>query len=134
MKRLTVVVVSIVAACGSGSSQQAPGATADAAPAPVVTVDAAAPPPVAPPPEVDHLAKADEAARAGKWDEALRFAEHVLGAQPDGATQVKAATIAALAACNLKDAAKAKQHYAALPANRQTLVRQRCLANGVTVE
>ena len=133
MQRMSLVALWIVvAACGKEAAKQAPAASLDAAPPVAVSVDA--PAPVAPPPEVDHMAKADEAARAGKWDEAMRFAEHVLGASPDGATQVKAATIAALAACNLKDAGKAKQHYAALPANRQTLVRQRCLANGVTVE
>jgi hypothetical protein len=78
-------------------------------------------------------AEAQTAAKAGQWGRALNLAEQALRARPDNSTKLVAMTTAALSACNLKNLAKAKQYLLQLPASRQALIRQRCLANGVTV-
>lgn len=78
-------------------------------------------------------AEAQTAAKAAQWGRALTLAEQALRARPDAGTKLTAVTTAALAACNLKNLAKARQHYAQLPATRQLLIRQRCLANGVNL-
>ncbi|MCC6997847.1 MAG: hypothetical protein IT370_24745 [Deltaproteobacteria bacterium] len=78
-------------------------------------------------------AEAQTAARAAQWGKALNLSEQALRARPDSSTRLAAVTTAALAACSLKNLAKARQHYAQLPAARQAMIRQRCLANGVDV-
>ena len=45
-----------------------------------------------------------------------------------------ALTAAAIAACNLKQADKAKKYIARLTGQRQGMVRQVCLRNNVTVD
>lgn len=79
-------------------------------------------------------AEAQTAAKASQWGRALNVAEQALRAKPDSSTKLLAMTTAALAACNLKNTAKAKQYYPLLPVSRQSLIRQRCLANGVSLD
>ena len=71
---------------------------------------------------------------AWPWGRALNVAEQALKAKPDSSQKLLAMTTAALAACNLKNGPKAKQYYPQLPVGRQSLIRQRCLANGVQLD
>ncbi|KAB2910868.1 MAG: hypothetical protein F9K40_01830 [Kofleriaceae bacterium] len=64
----------------------------------------------------------------------MKLAEQAIGSKPDGATKARAAMVAALAACNLKNQSKAKAYYAMATPSSKTLVRQRCLSNGIEVQ
>jgi pSer/pThr/pTyr-binding forkhead associated (FHA) protein len=80
----------------------------------------------------DLLNEAQTATQAGTYGRALSLAEQAMRAPGlDAGQKVRAVTIAALAACNLKNAAKAKQYIAQLPANRKPMVAQTCLKQGV---
>ena len=74
--------------------------------------------------------QAANAARAGEYGKALRLAEESLAR---GVTQ-PALTTAAIAACNLKEADKAKRYVAKLSGQRQGMVRQVCLRNNVSID
>lgn len=80
------------------------------------------------------LADAEAAAKTSQWARALKLAEQSIGAKADGATKSRAAMVAALAACNLKNQAKAKNYYSMATPSSRTLVRQRCLSNGIEVQ
>jgi pSer/pThr/pTyr-binding forkhead associated (FHA) protein len=80
------------------------------------------------------LADAETAAKTSNWGRALKLAEQSIGAKADGPTRARAAMVAALAACNLKNQAKAKTYYAMATPTSKTLVRQRCLSNGIEVQ
>jgi len=75
--------------------------------------------------------QANDAARAGQYGKALRAAEDALK-QESGNQQ--ALTAAAIAACNLKDAGKAKKYINKLSGQRQGMARQICLRNNVTID
>lgn len=79
-------------------------------------------------PDAELLAHAQNAAQAGRYNDALRYARRALERAPD---DDHAHAIAAVAACNLRNAAVAAHHAARLKPNRQQLVRQACLRNGV---
>ncbi len=79
-------------------------------------------------PDAELLAHAQNAAQAGRYNDALRYARRALERAPD---DDHAHAIAAVAACNLRNAAVAAHHAARLKPNRQQLVRQVCLRNGV---
>ena len=117
----------------------APGGPGDRPPVDTGDDTAAAPPPASASAgaggrtAAELTAEAQTAARAAQWGKALNLSEQALGARPDSGTRLAAVTTAALAACSLKNLAKARQHYAQLPAARQAMIRQRCLANGVDV-
>lgn len=80
------------------------------------------------------LADAETAAKTSNWGRALKLAEQSIGAKADGPTRARAAMVAALAACNLKNQGKAKTYYAMATPTSKTLVRQRCLSNGIEVQ
>ncbi|HVV87827.1 MAG TPA: FHA domain-containing protein [Kofleriaceae bacterium] len=87
---------------------------------------------VEPPPSGDWqqlLNDADSAAKASQWGRALTLAEQA-GKGADASGKIRAYTIAGLAACNVKNAAKAKTYYKLVP-TRQTLLRQQCLKQGI---
>ena len=70
--------------------------------------------------------------RAVRSSRALSLAESALRAPGVDATmKAKAVTLAGLAACNTKNAAKAKTYYNQVAATRQTLLRQACLKQGI---
>lgn len=75
--------------------------------------------------------EANAAARNGQYGKALRSAEEAL--KQDGGNQ-QALTTAAIAACNLKDAAKAKKFIGRLSGQRQGMARQICLRQNVTID
>jgi pSer/pThr/pTyr-binding forkhead associated (FHA) protein len=80
------------------------------------------------------LADAEAAAKTSQWARAMKLAEQSMGSKPSGATKARAAMVAALAACNLKNQSKAKSYYAMATPSSKTLVRQRCLSNGIEVQ
>ncbi|MBZ0235790.1 MAG: hypothetical protein K8M05_25910, partial [Deltaproteobacteria bacterium] len=80
------------------------------------------------------LSDAEAAAKTSQWARAMKLAEQAIGSKPDGATKARAAMVAALAACNLKNQSKAKAYYAMATPSSKTLVRQRCLSNGIEVQ
>ena len=82
----------------------------------------------------DLLADAEAAAKTSQWARAMKLAEQSIGAKADGPTKARAAMVAALAACNLKNQSKAKSYYAMATPSSKTLVRQRCLSNGIEVQ
>ncbi len=51
-----------------------------------------------------------------------------------GAPNVQVLTICGMAACNVKDTSRAKKYLDQVPANRQNVVRQVCLRNGVSLD
>ncbi len=78
------------------------------------------------------LTDANAAASASQWGRALTLAEQAMKAPGiDAANKSKAVTIAGLAACNTKNAGKAKSYYGMSPPGRQTLLRQACLKQGI---
>jgi len=91
----------------------------------------AAPAPVANQDVEQLMQEAKAAAINGQYALALRTAETVLAKSPGHQIAI---TTAAIAACNLKHAGKAKQYLAQLQGQRQGMVRQVCLRNNVTVD
>ncbi len=93
---------------------------------------ARAPAVAAPPadPHAEMLLHASNAARAGRYNDALRNCRKVLARDPGN---VQAHSTAAIAACNLKDATLAAAHLARLDGQRASMIRQVCERNGVTV-
>jgi hypothetical protein len=79
------------------------------------------------------LADAETAAKSSQWAKALMRSEQAL-ARGDAPTAARAAMIAALAACNLKRAAKAKAYFRRATPSSQNLIRQRCLIEGIDVD
>lgn len=79
----------------------------------------------------ETYADADRAFKAGQWKHALELAEHALADHPDASTAVRAHTTAALAACQLRDRAHARPHYATLVDPRKKQVARRCKQLGV---
>ncbi len=80
------------------------------------------------------LADAEAAAKTSQWARAMKLAEQAIGAGAAGPTKARSAMVAALAACNLKNQGKAKTYYAMATPTSKTLVRQRCLSNGIEVQ
>ncbi len=80
------------------------------------------------------LSDAEAAAKTSQWARAMKLAEQSIGAKADGPTKARAAMVAALAACNLKNQSKAKTYYSMATPTSKTLVRQRCLSNGIEVQ
>jgi len=83
------------------------------------------------------LLDAETAAKTAQWARAMMLAEKALAAATssgDAATRARAAMVAGLAACNLKNEQKAKKYIALANPNTRTLLRQRCLANGVSID
>jgi hypothetical protein len=81
------------------------------------------------------LALSESAAKRSQWARALKYAEESFaapGAQPP--TIARAAMVAALAACNVRNATKARRYYVKATPSSRTLVEQRCLSNGITVK
>jgi hypothetical protein len=81
--------------------------------------------------------EANTAAQSSQWGKALALSERAVAAAQasgDTASRNRAATLAGLAACNLKDARRAKRYHAMVTGSAQSLLRQRCLANGVTLD
>ncbi len=100
-------------------------------------VEAAAPEPTivrrVPPAASDATALLREAERAfaeGRYATALHFADRSRAKAPDA----RAARIAALAACRIGQAKKAKAAYLALPAGQRSSVRKQCSDRGIVLE
>ena len=95
------------------------------------------PPPPPPPPTgggdpAQLLTDAQAAASAGQYGRALGLAEQAMKSPGINATlKSKGVTLAGLAACNTKNASKAKTYYGMSPPARQTLLRQACLKQGI---
>jgi serine/threonine-protein kinase len=68
------------------------------------------------------------AAKNTQWGKVMGLCGRVLQCNPGNA---EAVMLCALAACNVKNAAKAKAYISRLPASRQSMARQSCLRNGV---
>jgi len=83
-----------------------------------------------------RLASAAEAAyKAKHYVRALMYAEDGLEAPRRTAKlETRLHTIATMAACQLKDAAKARAHAGKLDGPRRTLTGKVCKANGVTLD
>jgi len=77
------------------------------------------------------VTEANDAARNGQYGKAVRAAEEALKQDPGNQ---QALTAAAIAACNLKDAGKAKKYINRLSGQRQGMVRQVCLRNNVSID
>jgi hypothetical protein len=73
-------------------------------------------------------AEARAAMGRGQFGAAIVAAEKVIACKDDA---VAMHTLAALAACRMNNASKAKQHLAGVPGTRQQLVRQTCARNGI---
>lgn len=93
-------------------------------------------------PEVDEMAHSEKsaeqladdaagAARAGQYGKALRIAEEALRKD---SSNTSARTTAAIAACNLKRADKARLHLSHLTKQRLGMIRQVCLRNNVNID
>jgi hypothetical protein len=76
-------------------------------------------------------AEASEAASSGDYARALRIAEEALKLD---ATNTRALTAAAIAACRVRDARKAIAYMRKLSGARQGMVRQVCLRNNITLD
>jgi len=116
------------------TSTASPTPTPTPSPSPPTPSPSASTGPSQPPAAGDFdalLAEARTAGKAAQWGKSLRSAEGALRAQP---SSQDALTIAALAACNLKDAAKAKKYISKLGDARQSMARQSCLRNGVQID
>jgi ferric-dicitrate binding protein FerR (iron transport regulator) len=82
----------------------------------------------------DLLAESEDAAKASQWALALRRAEDAIEhPRVSGQTKARGAMVAALAACNLKIADKAKRYFWMATPSSKSLVEQRCLKNGIDV-
>jgi pSer/pThr/pTyr-binding forkhead associated (FHA) protein len=68
------------------------------------------------------------AAKNSQWGKALRLCEEALQADRGNADAVM---VCALASCNLKNTAKAKNYIGRLNPSRQGMARQSCLRNGI---
>ncbi len=82
------------------------------------------------------LADAEAAAKSAQWLRALTLAEKAMAtamAKGDDATRSRAAIVAALGACNIKDAGSARRHYTRAAPTARTMIRQRCLAQGIEI-
>lgn len=93
----------------------------------------ATPPPPAGATPASLVEDASIAAMQAQWARSLMLAEQALAFQPpptDSKLTSKAHIIAGLAACNLRDAAKARRHYGKVPSSARDMLRQRCLAAG----
>ncbi len=75
--------------------------------------------------------EANKAAMAGQYAKALATAEQALRME---AGNQRALTAAAISACNLQDAAKAKKYIAQMSGQRQGMLRQVCLRNKVSID
>lgn len=120
------------------AQRDAPGprSTAPAAPKPPVAVSPPKPPPPADPPPTKKsaeqlLAGAQAAASAGQYARALALAEQALHGTGDGVTRAKAITLAGLAACYTRNAAKARTYYDLSPPARKALLYQACRKQGI---
>jgi len=83
------------------------------------------------------LADAEAAAKTSQWARAATLGEKAYAAataSSDGAMRARAAMVVTLAACNLKDARRATKYLALATASTKPLLRQRCLANGVSID
>jgi tetratricopeptide (TPR) repeat protein len=78
------------------------------------------------------LSEAEAAAKAGRWPDALALAEKAL-VQVAPAMRPRAATVAALAACNTKDRAKVLRYVVSAPATSQRLIQERCRVKGISI-
>jgi hypothetical protein len=76
------------------------------------------------------LREAERAFAEGRFATALHFADRSRAKAPDA----RAARIAALAACRIGQAAKAKAAYAALPPGQRASVRKACSARNIVLE
>jgi hypothetical protein len=82
----------------------------------------------------DAFALAEEArnaAKASQWGKARSLCEQALKVDP---ANTEAVLVCSLAACYLKDVARAKKYINQLSGGRQTMARQSCLRNGVTLD
>lgn len=80
------------------------------------------------------LADAEDAAKRSQWPRALKYSEQAIavdGVHPG--TKARAAMVAALAACNVKNAAKARRYFTIATPSSKSLIEQRCLMNGVHI-
>ena len=77
------------------------------------------------------VAKARDASKSADFGVALATAEDALRLRPDDA---EAATLAALAACHLKNATKAQGYMSKMSGSRQSLVRQACLSESIALD
>ncbi len=116
--------------------QLATGPGPDHTPGPGSSHEVTPPPgPASGKPAAEQLNDASAAASAGQYGRALSLAESAMGAKDiDSTLKAKAVTLAGLAACNTKNAAKAKKYYGMSPAGRQTLLRQACLKQGIELQ
>jgi len=94
------------------------------------------PKPEAPKPDagmsVDQLVtEAETAARNNQYGKSLRLCEDALKVDK---TNVRGINVCAIAACNLKNVAKAKTYVGKLSGPRQAAMKQICLRNGVSVD
>jgi hypothetical protein len=76
------------------------------------------------------LREAERAFAEGRYATALHFADRSRAKAPDP----RAARIAALAACRIGQAQKAKAAYLALPGGQRASVRKQCLDRGIALE
>jgi hypothetical protein len=81
------------------------------------------------------LAESETAAKSSQWGRAVALAERILEKQGiPVATTNRAGLVAALGYCNLGNARGARRAYGRVMSSARTLVRQRCLSNGIEVE
>jgi hypothetical protein len=82
--------------------------------------------------ELDAMeAEAQDAAKNGQFGKAMSKAEEVLKWRPGDQDML---TVGGIAACNLKDEAKAARYIGRLKGQRQNMIKQICARNGVSVE
>jgi ABC transport system ATP-binding/permease protein len=76
-------------------------------------------------------AEAQAAIKASQYGKALRLCEQALAKNP---RDLEVTTICVVAACNLKNKAKALKYYPRLNTGRKTMARSFCLQNGIELE
>lgn len=86
-------------------------------------------PPV--PTSADLIIAARDAATTMRWPQALALSEEALRRGATVTQRAQATTIAALAACNLKNRDKARTYWVQMKEHRRTLVRQACLQHDI---
>jgi ABC transport system ATP-binding/permease protein len=75
--------------------------------------------------------EAQAAIKASQYGKALRLCEQALAKDP---RDLEVTTICVVAACNLKNKAKALKYYPRLNTGRKTMARSFCLQNGIELE
>jgi tRNA A-37 threonylcarbamoyl transferase component Bud32 len=116
----------------AGCAAPAPDAGAVVVATPVAPTPTPARPPVRAParPAVATAEAAEQALRAGDPRRALQIAETVLRRAPRDS---RALTVAGLAACNAKNAAKARRYATLLGGQRADAMRSICQRNGIAL-